>query len=602
MTRISKGPDLADRSDTSVARPTTGLDRQILAVFLIALVVRIVYFLTVRGEPYYQVPLLDSAWYHRSALGILRDGFWGDEVFFRAPLYSYFVAFSYRFFGETPVAPKIIQIALGAGTCALLTAVARRVFDRRTALISGIVAALYPTLIFFDGELLATGPASFLGLLLLYRVLEALRQSAWRPWLAAGAVLGLAAITRPPILLFGAGLGIWMLAARVQQRGGPRSDRLLRGRSLAALLIGTVLVIAPVTLRNAVIGGDFVPIASQGGVNFYMGNHPGADGKSAVLPGWSESEGDWITFEDDTRRMAEAEAGRSLSPSGESRFWTGKALSFIVTQPIEAAGLFSRKIYYLLNGFEIPNNKDPYFFKQYSPALNGALWKKGLAFPTGLLIPLAVMGLLLAPRRRETSVLYVFLLCQAVAIVLFFACARYRVALLPVLIPFAVWGAGRLGRRFRTGPAGSAAVLGIVAVAFLVLSNSNFLGVGSTARWQDHYDLGLVHAERGEYAQARTAFEEALRLKPGDVSVIYNLGIVQMSLGNLEESVVSFRSVLGIDPAMMSARKNLGMALGRMGRLDEAEREFRRILELDPTHPEALANLRLIERMRGESP
>jgi len=606
MARINRGPALADRSDTTVNRPIAGLDRQLLAVFLIALAVRLVYFLTIRSEPYYQVPLLDSAWYHRSALEILRDGFWGKDVFFRGPLYSYFVALCYRLFGENPEAPKMIQLLLGAGTCTLLTAAARQCFDRRTALISGIVAALYPTLVFFDGELLATGPASFLGVLLLHLVLSADRQSTPRRWLAAGVILGLGAITRPTILFFGAGVAVWLLRSRSR-----------RGRPLIALLAGAAIVIAPVTLRNAVVGGEFIPIASQGGVNFYMGNNPAADGKSAILPGWSEKSADWISFENDTRRMAEVETGHPLSAAGESLHWTRKAFAFVGGHPWKASGLFARKIYFLLNGFEIPNNKDLYFFKQYSPVLNLTLWKRGFAFPGGILIPLAAVGLLLsAARPREMRVFHLFLLCQTLAIILFFVSARFRVAILPALIPFAVWGAGQLAGKVRSGPRSAGQlvwkirsglhstgpVFSLIGIAFLALSNSNFLGVGDTARWQDYYDLGLVHVQRGNYTQAETAFREARRLKSNEVSVIYNLGLVRMSLGNLENAASLFTLALSLDPGMTAARNNLGMALGRMGRLDEAEREFRKILEQDPNHAQALANLRLIEQMRRDAP
>ncbi len=582
---------MKDFQHTTGTRPGSKPDLQILVVFLAALAVRFAYFFTVRNQPYYQVPLLDSAWYHRSALEILRDGFWGREVFFRGPLYSYFVALAYRLFGENPEAPKVLQLFIGAGTCALVTAAARQVFDRRTAFISGIVAALYPTLIFFDAELLATGLASFLGVLLLYLILRADRQSTAVRWGAVGLVLGLAALTRPTVLFLGAGLVVWMLADRTRSR-----------RALLALLAGTVVLIVPVTLRNAIVAHDFVPIASQGGVNFYMGNNPAADGKSAILPGWSEMNGDWISFESDTRKMAEALSGHALSPSQESAFWTRRALAFIARDPLEASGLLARKIYFLLNGFEISNNKDLYFFKQYSPVLNWTLWKRGLAFPGGLLIPLAVMGLLFSATRRNTRVFRLFLLCQALAIVLFFVCARFRVAILPALIPFAVWGTAETVRRVRIGVRPPDVVIGLAGAAFLFLSNSSFFGVAAAARWQDYYDLGLVHVERGEFAEAASAFEEALRLKSDDLSVLYNLGLVRMNLGDLNQAAACFGSVLERDPGAVSARNNLGIALGRMGRLDDAEREFRKVLEQDPGNPEARANLSLIDQMRGGAP
>ena len=38
------------------------------------------------------------------------------------------------------------------------------------------------------------------------------------------------------------------------------------------------------TVRNYAVGDDFVPIASQGGLNFYLGNNASADGMAALAP------------------------------------------------------------------------------------------------------------------------------------------------------------------------------------------------------------------------------------------------------------------------------------------------------------------------------
>jgi 4-amino-4-deoxy-L-arabinose transferase-like glycosyltransferase len=601
LPRNVQSPGLSTRSEGTVVTQaikddnrvaSRKFDRDLLIIFLVALVVRLVYFFTVRNDAYYQVPLLDSAWYHRSALQILREGFWGEDVFFRAPLYSYFVALWYALFGENPHGPKLVQLILGAGTCVFLTLAARQVFDRKTALISGLVLALYPTVIFFEGELLATGLASFLGVLLLYLVLRADGSRSGARWIAAGLVLGLAATARPQVLLLGIGLLIWLLADRTQGK-----------KSLIALLAGAVIVIAPITLRNTIVGGDAVLIASQGGINFYMGNNEEADGKSARLPGWSDPRSDWTTFERDTRQMAEAEAGRPLTSSGESNFWTRKALAFIGKHPVQAAALLARKAYFLLNGFEIPNNKDLYFFKQYSPVLGGLLWNRGLAFPTGLLIPLAAIGLVFSTiQPRKYLVLYLFLVCQALAILLFFVCARFRVALLPVTILFAVWGVAELIRQLRRGRTGSSLIALGIGVAFLVLSNSGSLGVTETAQWQDYYDLGLVHAENQEFEKAKEAFEAAHQMKSDEVSIIYNLGLAHMSVAEHEAAIPYFRLAIQLRPGFFPARNNLGICLGTLGKLDEAEWEFRQILRMDPENLEAQANLTVIQQIREMEP
>ena len=48
-------------------------------------------------------------------------------------------------------------------------------------------------------------------------------------------------------------------------------------------------MLAPVAVRNAALGGGLLPTTYQGGVNFWIGNHDGADGTyQPVSPGKQE--------------------------------------------------------------------------------------------------------------------------------------------------------------------------------------------------------------------------------------------------------------------------------------------------------------------------
>ena len=50
------------------------------------------------------------------------------------------------------------------------------------------------------------------------------------------------------------------------------------------MLLCALIPIGGVTLYNATAGGDLVLIASQGGVNFYIGNNERSDGRTAIVP------------------------------------------------------------------------------------------------------------------------------------------------------------------------------------------------------------------------------------------------------------------------------------------------------------------------------
>src|SRR5690606_17668163 len=63
---------------------------------------------------------------------------------------------------------------------------------------------------------------------------------------------------------------VWMVVTAIGllRRRAPAP----RGKHLLALVLGAVVVIAPVTLRNWIVERDFVLITANGGLNFYVGN------------------------------------------------------------------------------------------------------------------------------------------------------------------------------------------------------------------------------------------------------------------------------------------------------------------------------------------
>ena len=95
----------------------------------------------------------------------------------------------------------------------------------------------------------------------------------------------------PVVLTRGEGVHVWddtgrryldMLGAYSAMSHGHAHPR--RVAALAGLGLGFVLVVAPVTLRNTVVGGDFVLITSQAGQNFFIGNYRGAMGLYRAPP------------------------------------------------------------------------------------------------------------------------------------------------------------------------------------------------------------------------------------------------------------------------------------------------------------------------------
>src|SRR5690606_19776446 len=101
-------------------------------------------------DPAFYVPQIDSLWHHRWAIEIISGKFWGDEVFFRAPLYPYLLALIYWIFGIKIFVAKFIQAIGGALTCVLIYQLGRTAFTERVGRLASLLAVFYGTMILYE--------------------------------------------------------------------------------------------------------------------------------------------------------------------------------------------------------------------------------------------------------------------------------------------------------------------------------------------------------------------------------------------------------------------------------------------------------------------
>jgi hypothetical protein len=237
---------------------------------------------------------------------------------------------------------------------------------------------------------------------------------------AAGLALGATAITHVTSLVLAPVALVWILWKR------PWSVR--RGVAAAAFAGGLAVLVGGVTLRNVVVSGDPVLIASQGGINFYIGNNEQSDGKSALAPGMPEAA--QVISPDGTYRdsmqvaaktLAERELGRVLRASEISRYWYDRGFEWMTDHPKAALVHFARKVVYFWNAFEISNNRDLRDqARRFTPLLRFLLWH------FAILLPLALFAILRGGMARSRWLLVGFLGVYSLAIAAFFVCARYR--------------------------------------------------------------------------------------------------------------------------------------------------------------------------------
>lgn len=557
----------------------------LLAIFLFALGVRGVYIYQIRDSPFFETPFGDPEYHDKWALRVAGGDWLGDKVFFRAPLYPYLLGLTYRIFGHNFLAPRILQAMLGAISCLLIYFVGKGVFDWRVGMLSGGIASIYGPFIYFEGELLITSLIVFLDLSLILLLLKARNLSVW---LCAGVVLGLSAIARPTILIFLPFLLLWMW---LRHRGHFR-------RYAPAVLGGVVLFVAPVAFRNYLVGKDLVLVASQGGVNFYLGNNPQADGASAIFPGIGD---DW-----DEVSFAQKDVGRSLKPSEVSRYYYLKGMEFLKEKPGSFLKLLAKKVYLFLNGYEISNNQYIYRFGDYSPLLRVLLFRVGetrllrFALPFGIICPLGISGLLLSMRNRRASLVRFFLFSYTASVIGFFVCSRYRTPLYPIFILFASFALFSLGEKLTHRELRPVLVSLPVILALFWFANSNLYGEDFLNPAQHRFNLGTAHLKRGEYAEAVGEYEEVLEIDPVYPRTHLNLGVAYHKQGLLGEAKQEYEKELKIWSEEARAYNNLGVIYRSEGAYEEAIRCGRRAIQIRPSYGEAYLNLGLTWERVGD--
>jgi tetratricopeptide (TPR) repeat protein len=516
----------------------------------------------------------------------------GPDPYFVSPLYVYFLAVVSRFLGPSPLAAQVVQVLLGGAAVGLLAATARRLFGSEA--VAGVAAwlgAFAGVVVFHEILLLQSSLDPFLTALALFALVRATTGAGTAGALGfalAGVAFGLLVANRPNALPAAVVAAVVVVALRRTSRS------LLQAAALGA---GLLIVLAPFAVRNRLVAGEWILVSSHGGLNFYIGNNPEADGTYHAVPGVTPAiEGQAR----DARRVAEAALGRSLNATEVSGYFYGRALAWIRTEPRAAVVLLARKLAYLLNAVEVPLNYGYAYYRRDEATL-----LRVLVVGSWLLVPLGILGLVVRPPAADRvawSAWASFIPVYGLSVAAFFVSARYR---LPLLMPLAVGAAAaatRLAEWVRAGRRGAlaatgAALVALSAVCWWDLGLDDGLGHERSERVLHHlaagrddaarellarteplldnpgllyYRMGLVYGERGQPAQAASFFARALRADPGQPDVQMSLGQALLAAGQPAEAEPHLRAAREAGIAPVETAHDLARALAARGRRPEA--------------------------------
>lgn len=482
---------------------------------------------------------LDAGEYWRLSARVLDgDVLLRGTPFYVSPLYIYWLAFARAVTGGSVTGVLVFQAVLGTCGVWLAARTATRLAGGRA--IAGVVAggalALTGIVALQEALILQSALDALLATLLAYAFTRALDRSETtsaprgplRPVLL-GVSLALLATNRP---------NAWLLAIPV---GGALLwpiGRQQLARQLVPVVAGVGLVLAPLAVRTAVATGTWQVLPGHGGLNLYIGNHPGATGTYTVLDDVRPS---MAGQREDTRLVASKALGREVTDAEASSWFARRAVDWWLTDPVAAVRLFAYKLWLSTHAWELPVNVSYAWFRSHVGLLG--------VLPVGawLLLPVGIAAAIVVPRREADEAWRAarwLLPTYLVSVALFFVVDRYRA---PALV-FACLHVGVLATLRRadvTANAPRLATAGVVAVA---------LAAGALVPLPFH--LGVSDADtrmaldaiaHGRDEEADAWIEEAVRIDPAPGVVWLRSGLAWQARGDLARAERALRQAHRID-------------------------------------------------------
>jgi 4-amino-4-deoxy-L-arabinose transferase-like glycosyltransferase len=333
------------------------------------------------------------------------------QQFGRAPGYPAFLALVSVFAPlpanpqSVPASVKVAQTVVGAIGIILIGVLARRVAGPASGALAAVIASAYPPLVWICAYALSEALYSVLALLTVLTLWHFIDRAGARAAttgvggvVLAGLIAGLAALTRPAMVLFLGLCAAWLAARRLRWPA-------------VGFIVGAAAVLAPWTIRNAHESGRFVLIAPQGGVNFWMGNHLLARGEGDLAANPLLK-----TADIELRRQYPNLDAVQLEP-----IYYREAVTQIAAHPAWWVGLLARKFVYQW----IPVGP--------SYRLHSARYYGASLVSYALVLPFAIAGLLRLRRHgRLPGALLLLAGSEVLLGLIFFPQERYRI---PVIDP-----------------------------------------------------------------------------------------------------------------------------------------------------------------------
>jgi hypothetical protein len=517
------------------AQPAPGAEteRALWLILILLVAYRLAYHASYLGEvPFAHATFSDGALYEQSARDILEHPPLGREPFYLQGAYAYLLALGMAI-RPWPSFGLLVQLLLAFATLALFHRSAVRLWGRVPGLLSSIALLAHPGLAFYENKYVSAelGIACNVLVLASFVALLGRDRRRWPLALALGAASGLAILARPNMIL---ALPCSLLAILALVEGeGWRARARAAALPCAALLLGTLLTLAPMAARNLVVTGhpDVQPIHG-GGTSFFIGNNPEARGVwnsggllSANLGTESAELGEALDIDP---TLDDRDRARAI---GEALY--ARSFTWICEHPGDWLALELHKLWLTIGDQQLTQDYDWLGERELLP------WAHRIGVSFSMLLALGLLGAGATlgdrsttplpserpPRAKRALAWFALgqLLAPLAANLLFFTSAQHR---LPLIVPLALFaGPGLLAlvavvrSRLAARRGGSAQPKSQAPAVFTLAVLALLQGPWPRSR-QAHphpvhyYNLAMVQDSIGEPLAALASLDRAIELRP----------------------------------------------------------------------------------------
>ncbi|MDD5688002.1 MAG: glycosyltransferase family 39 protein [Elusimicrobia bacterium] len=379
----------------------------ILLIFIVALSVRLVYFLKFSDLECIYGP--DATEYNSYAVNLLSgNGYQNNGIHsFRPPGYPFFLAGVYAIFGHSFIIVQIIQLIISAFNCIIIFLIGLEISNKSVAVFSGFFSCFFYSLYIMPSNILTETLFTFLLSLSILFYLRMDRKPIYE--IVAPILLGTATLTRSTTLVFPFFIFFWFFLKYPLKA-------MIKKIFLTSILF--LLVLLPWTMRNYLVHHAFVPVHIQAGMVFWGANNSLAGGK------WNEHGPDWGKYS-------------NLSELEKNNKYFNEGLMWLKNQSF----LQIIKLYLLKTSV--------FFYPFFEGRINKPVPKYDLTF--GIILPFWILGMYFAVKLRniQSLLLLLLIITYFISTLVFYTNERLRSPISSEIIIFAAIGIYSIFDRFK---------------------------------------------------------------------------------------------------------------------------------------------------------